>query len=459
LKEHSLSPTEVFVLGLDDANLTELRAVPEAEKYRFHALLSLPELQEGDIPIADLLDKAREQLHAFEGEIGALVGYWDFPVSSMVPILCREFGLPGPRLRPIVTCEHKYWSRLEQRNAVPEVVPGFGLVDLDNASEPPEGLSYPMWLKPIKGFSSELAFQVSNDEEFTEAVDKISEGVERVGEPFQYVLEQLELPPEVAEAGPRHCLAEEAISGNQVATEGYVYQGDIHVYGVLDSVTYPDSSVFLRHQFPSQIPKPVCHQLSKITKKIIEQIGLDDATFSIEFFHDPKTDAVTVLEVNPRHSQSHAPLFDLVDGVPNHHVMLCLATGTDPGPSSRDGGRYDVAAKCFLRHFRDGVVRRVPTDDELQRLHEQLPGVTATPIAQEGQRLSDLVAQDSYSYELADLVIGADSVEELERLYQRAVDELRFEIDEVDHDPTEEGTSDENATDQNEATEETARTH
>lgn len=444
-----MSPTEVFVLGLDDANLVELHAVPDAESYRFHPLLSVPELQEGDIAIDDLLAKAREQLHSFDGEIGAIVGYWDFPVSSMVPILCREFGVPGPDLRAIVTCEHKYWSRLEQRAADPDVVPGFGLVDLDSAESPPQGLNYPLWLKPIKGFSSELAFQVTDDEEFAEAVAKIGDGVERVGEPFQHVLDQLELPPEVAEAGPRHCLAEEAISGNQVATEGYVYQGEVHVYGVLDSVTYPDSSVFLRHQFPSQIPKPVCHRLSEATKKIIKQIGLDNTTFSIEFFHDPDTGAITVLEVNPRHSQSHAPLFDLVEGIPNHHVMLCLATGRDPEFRSTGGGRYEIAAMYNYRRFRDGVVRRVPTSAELRELHEELPGVTAIPVPKEGQRLSELAAQDSYSYELADVVVGANSVAELERTYATAIDRLRFEIDDVAPDSAEQDAN----------TEETARTH
>ncbi|PBO28010.1 hypothetical protein CLM84_22600, partial [Streptomyces albidoflavus] len=34
-------------------------------------------------------------------------------------------------LESIVRCEHKYWSRLVQREVAPEAVPGFGLVDLD----------------------------------------------------------------------------------------------------------------------------------------------------------------------------------------------------------------------------------------------------------------------------------------------------------------------------------------
>jgi hypothetical protein len=94
----------VFVLGLDEANLTQLRAVPDARRYEFHGLLTIEQLQVGDIPIVDLLEEAREQLKTFDGPIDAIVGFWDFPVSSMVPILCAEYGLPSAPLRAILTC-------------------------------------------------------------------------------------------------------------------------------------------------------------------------------------------------------------------------------------------------------------------------------------------------------------------------------------------------------------------
>ena len=44
-----------------------------------------------------------------------------------------------------------------------------------------------------------------------------------------------------------------------------------------------------------------------------------------------------VLEVNPQHSQSHAELFEQVDGVPNHLAMLRLALGRDPELPPRQG--------------------------------------------------------------------------------------------------------------------------
>ena len=66
-------------------------------------------MRELDVP--HLLDRAREQLEAADPPPDAIVGYWDFPVSSMVPILCRERGLasaslePGDRLSELVLQE------------------------------------------------------------------------------------------------------------------------------------------------------------------------------------------------------------------------------------------------------------------------------------------------------------------------------------------------------------------
>jgi len=40
----------IFVLGLDEQNLDTLNRLPERERYAFHGLLTIPELQQGEIP-------------------------------------------------------------------------------------------------------------------------------------------------------------------------------------------------------------------------------------------------------------------------------------------------------------------------------------------------------------------------------------------------------------------------
>ncbi len=424
-----MADLNIFVLGLDELNLESLQALPGAQEYRFHKLLTVDELIEAEhVHLRQLLEKAQRQLEDFDGSVDAIVGYWDFPVSSMVPLLCRRFGLPGPNLEGVVKCEHKYWSRLEQAKVIDEH-PRFAVVDLDHGGEVPEGLSFPMWVKPVKSMSSDLAFHVGDEQEFTQALEEISEGIDRIGKPFEFVLEQLDLPPEIADAGGRACLAEEEVSGRQVTVEGYCYDGEAHPYAIIDSVPYPDTTSFLRFQYPSALPEAVAQKLVDVSRRVIEQLGLGWGTFNIEYFWDPDSGQVCLLEVNPRHSQSHALLFEYVDGVPNHLFMVQLALGLNPEfPHAQ--GEYDVAAKWFLRRFEDGVVRRSPTPEEVASIEAETAGVKIDIVAEEGARLSDMPHQDSYSYELADIHIGARDESQLKAKYEHSVQSLRFEFDE-----------------------------
>lgn len=52
--------------------------------------------------VADLMSRARAILDAHEGSIDEIVGYWDFPVSTLVPMLGREYHTRTTSLKAIV---------------------------------------------------------------------------------------------------------------------------------------------------------------------------------------------------------------------------------------------------------------------------------------------------------------------------------------------------------------------
>jgi biotin carboxylase len=422
--------TNVFVLGSDDHNFRILQDMPVARDCEFHTLLTFEEIYAEQINFNDVLNAAIRQLDAFDGQIDAIIGFWDFPVTSMLPLLRKRYGLPTASLEAVVKCEHKYWSRLVQQQVIDEYPP-FGLVDPENDTEPPDGVRYPMWVKPVKSFSSELAFGVTHDDAFRAALDKIRDGIGWVGEPFNALLEHLRLPPDIAAVGGQMCLAEEAIAGQQLTVEGYSYRGDVVTYGVIDSVHYDNSPSFLRYQYPSTLPEYTIKRLHDISRRVIKAIGLDQQTFNIEYFWDPGTDAIGLLEINPRHSQSHAELFENVDGTANHEVMLNLALDRDPNfPQGQ--GPYEIAAKWFIRRFTDGVIRRQPSAAEVAAVQNIVPGTTIEVAVSEGDRLSELHRQDSYSYALASVYMGAADEADLRTKFEQVVAALPFEIDDVD---------------------------
>ncbi|NVI89398.1 acetyl-CoA carboxylase biotin carboxylase subunit family protein [Actinomadura sp. BRA 177] len=422
-------PQNVFVLGWDELNFRMLRELPHPAQYRFHRLLSLEELRHGEIDFDRLLDRAGSVLDAFDGPVDAIIGFRDFPITTMVPVLCARYGLRSATLESVVKCEHKYWSRLVQREVIDEK-PAFGLVDLEaDEARPPPGVRFPMWLKPVKSMASVLAFHVRDRDEFARAAAVIREEIGFTGRPFESVLSRLDLPPEIAEAGGSACLAEESVDGAQLTLEGWASGGKVHVYGAVDSLLCPDRPSFLRYQYPSSLPGEVIERMTDISARVIKHIGLDSTTFNIEFFWDRGTGAINLLEVNPRHSQSHAPLFLYVDGAPNHQYMVRLALGLDP-EFRPGGGDHNVAAKWFIRRFTDGVVRRVPSAEEIAAVEWEFPGTIVQISVEPGVRLSDLALQDSYSYELGHIYMGAENERELEARYARCLERLTFQFDE-----------------------------
>ncbi|SNR55783.1 Carbamoyl-phosphate synthase L chain, ATP binding domain [Haloechinothrix alba] len=260
-------------------------------------------------------------------------------------------------------------------------------------------------------------------------VSEISAGIEHIGPAFDFVLGQVELPDEVARTGGQACLAEEAVDGPQLTVEGYSHGGAVHLYGAVDSIPYPESPSFLRFQYPSALPEGVLQRAETISRAVVERLGLDATAFNIEFVVDREREGVTVLEVNPRHSQSHARLFEHVDGAPNHQCMVRLGLGLDPRFPHREG-TYRHAAKWFVRRFTDSYVRRSPTEAEIRHVESRVPGCTAEVVAEEGAWLSECANRDSYSYEPATIHIGADSEEELSEKYETFLAELPLELDE-----------------------------
>lgn len=420
----------VFIAGVDPHNLHLLETLPGAGNLRFHDLFRKEDMKQGGsaTPFDALLDKADRRLRAFDGTIDAIIGYWDFPSSSLVPILTSRFGLPGSSRDSMLKCEHKYWSRLEQRRVVPEVCPEFRAVDpfeedvADRIDVPP-----PYWIKPVKATSSYLSYLVERREDLEKALGELREGIGSMANAFDELLKHAFLPPEVRDVTGHHCLVEKAISGRQCTVSGYVYAHRATVYGIVDSLNYPDTHSFQRYQLPSRLPEEVRDKLIEYSKKIMLRIGYNDAAFNIEFFYDENTGDIGLLEINPRISQSHGHIYEYVDGEPNHKIMLDLAMGNPPEHVPGNGD-YPIAAKWFHKKFENAHVDRVPTPVEIREIEERTPGVSIEVVVKEGMDLEDLTLQDIYSFEIAHIHAGAENERELKKKVEGVIDRLPFEF-------------------------------
>ena len=422
----------VFVYGLDDFHRKQLATIRHAEQLSFHQLLEHDEaIHPERFPVDRMLEKSERILEGFNGSVDAVCTYWDFPTSTLVPILRERHDLPGAGLVPVLKLEHKYWARLEQQAAVPDLTPPFDWVD-PFADDPAAhlNLGFPFWLKPIKAHSSYLGFRIHNHAEFRDAIRQIRQGIYQFGDPFNAILEKAALPEEVAPIGGYHCIAEGIISaGQQCTLEGYVRGGEVTVYGVVDSIREGrHRSSFNRYQYPSRLPRRVQERMVDAAGRVMHRTGYDDAPFNMEFFWDRGSDRLALLEVNARCSKSHSPIFHMVDGASHFQVMVNLGLGRAPDFPHRQGD-YRTAAKFMLRVFEPGRVTRVPSTADIERLHARFPEARVRVLVESGQDLSALRFQDSYSYELADLFLGGHDRADLLARSREAQEILGFRVD------------------------------
>ncbi|MGW0246823.1 ATP-binding protein [Nocardia goodfellowii] len=427
-------PKNVFVPALTDLQRGEIGTVDIPGGMRLHQLLDYETLVSADeFDFEDLLDRCRAQLRAFDGEVDAIIAHWDFPTSVIVPILAAEHGLPAPSLESVLRSEHKLWSRVLQRESVPECVPEFSAFDpFDPDALDHIDVAFPFWVKPIKSHSSQLGFKVSTPEEFAAATKRIRAEIGRIADPFDQALAHVRVPEEVRAAGARTCLAEQIVTGTQAAPEGSMFRGEYHVHGVFDMRKDANGHSFSHLDYPARtVPESVQQQMIDVTERYLRHAGYDNGCFNSEFMWDAETGKLWLIEVNTRISQSHSDLFAKVDGVSNHAVAIDVALGRRP-EMPRGKGEFAVAAQCMVPRYEDGVVTRVPGPEQIDALRRRFPGTVVQLDVAPGDRLSELADQDSYRYKLATLYIGAADHDALEQRYQDCLEALTFEFEEVD---------------------------
>lgn len=423
----------IFVVGLNDYNAERLKRLRGVEDVVFHQLLTpaqVSETQEFDIPA--MLAEAEETLDNFEGSIDAIVGYIDFPVSTMLPLLAKKYGTRNASLESLLKCEHKYWSRKVMKEVIPDHIPKFTAFDpFDDDALTRIGeadLRFPFFVKPIKSSGSRLGFRIDSPEDFDYARERLRAEIGQISEPFNAVLSKADLPEEIAAIEGHYCMAEQVIGGRQCTVEGYVYEGDVVTYGTVDSIHYPQVLSFFYYLYPSTLPDHIQEKMSEISRMIMSHIGYDNAGFNIEYYWDEVQNKIWLLEINTRIAQSHCDLFEVVDGVSHQQVTVDLGLGRKPDMPYREGDKA-VAAEFFYRvFFRDATVARAPSRAELEVAAEQAEGTRIVSYLKKGMKLSDLTEQDAYSFAVASLWMGASKQSKLLWNYEQVMKKLNYEF-------------------------------
>lgn len=279
-------------------------------------------------------------------------------------LLAERMGWPGTAPAAVVACQHKLHARRVLQAVCPEANVPFGLIDARYGGPVPEGLPYPVFVKPVKAAFSVLARQVASRAEL-HAHTRFGAGerwvIEHLVEPFDRVARRC-LP----EAGTAHRLMwERPAVAAQFNLDGFVWQGRAQAIGVVDSIMYPGTQAFMRFDYPSRLPPGVQARALDVAGRFLAAVGFEHGLFNMEFFYDAASERLTVIEFNPRLASQLADLYLRVDGVDPYAMAIALAHGRDPAALPRLAPTAGAASSFVFRSF--DVADRVSAPSAVQR--------------------------------------------------------------------------------------------
>lgn len=271
-------------------------------------------------------------------------------------LLAEQLGWPGTPVAAVLACQHKLYARQVLQQIQPDAnPPSFARLPVAYGEPIPDGLNYPLFVKPIKAAFSVLAREVLSQADL-QAMTRFGRRelwvIRRLVQPFEQIA-QRRLP----DAGTAHSLMIEApVHAQQYNLDGYVCHGEIRPIGIVDSVMYPGTQAFMRFDYPSRLPQAVRDRALRLASKFLQAIGFTHGCFNMEFFQDAATDTLTVIEFNPRLAAQLSDLYLRATGFDAHQVSILLAHGIDPEAPSEQGsdhagGPKESSVGNALRHI------------------------------------------------------------------------------------------------------------
>jgi biotin carboxylase len=342
-------------------------------------------------------------------------------------LLAEKMGWPGACPKAVAACQHKLYARQVLQQVAPEANVAYKKLASAYGEDVPDGLQYPLFVKPVKAAFSVLAQVVRSRDElqaFTRFGAYELWVIKHLVRPFEEVQKRL-LP----EAGTAHSMMlEEPVQharGMQYSLDGIAFDGQIKPLGIVDSVMYPGTQAFMRFDYPSRLPQTAQDQALDVARRFLTAVGFTHGLFNMEFFYDADSKQLKVIEFNPRMASQFADLYRRVDGVNLHAMALELAHGRDPWALPCAEATSGCASSFVYRVFDPRAshlpqrIPAMPTSPQVKSLQAQFPDHLFLQFPKAGHSLArDFKWLGSYRYGI--LHLGGHDAHDLQERCQRA---------------------------------------
>ena len=428
INKHSLHMSKTLLLFNYDWDATGAQALAE-KGHRFDSrgfdLFSFP--SNANLPLFDM-DRFVAKLSGQATKHGwtAVSSQHEQFGALAAALLAEKMGWPGTSPKAVAACQHKIYARQILQKVAPEANVPFQRLLSAYGEDVPEGLQYPLFVKPVKAAFSVLAQVVRSRDElqaFTRFGMYELWVIKHLVRPFEDVCKRL-LP----DAGTAHSMMlEEPVQharGVQYSLDGVAFNGEIKPLGIVDSVMYPGTQAFMRFDYPSRLPSIAQAQAIDVAQRFLQAVGFTHGLFNMEFFYCAETQSLKVIEFNPRMASQFADLYQRVDGLNLHAMAIELAHGRDPWALQREPSSAGAASSFVYRVFDDRAthlpqrIPPMPSTAQIQQLQTHFPDHLFLQFPKAGHSLArDFKWLGSYRYGIVHL--GARDAQDLQERCQR----------------------------------------
>jgi biotin carboxylase len=367
---------------------------------------------------------------AAEHPIDAVVAV-DDQVTVVAAAVCQALSLRQNSVESVLAAQNKHRMRqLFQRAGVPS--PRFRLCRLDDDAEALAGqLHYPSVVKPLGLSGSQGVIRVDDEPEFVRAVDRLA-GILQAESGKGKAESRASLADTVSGfrfAEPEnqrssltsHFLVEDFVVGPEVALEGFLSRGQLHVLALFDKPDPMDGPFFEETIYvtPSRLPTVVQEQIARCTGQAVEALGLSEGPIHAEL--RLSSDGPCVIEVNARSIGGQCSrVLRFGTGISLEEMIIAHALDRGFEPPSRE---RQPAGVMMIPIHRAGRLSAVNGSDEA----ENVSGIEHVAIsAHVGQELVPLPEGSGY---LGFIFAKAVSAEAVEAALREAYARLDFVIE------------------------------
>src|SRR5690606_18107045 len=223
----------------------------------------------------------------YRGRVDAVVSNNEQFGALIAAVVAERLGLPGNDPAAVCRAHHKLLARQIQDSVAPEAsMPAAALpmaLDDPRVRDPAvladalaaAGIGLPAFVKPVKATFSVLARTVRSPEELARHLDfgpfeRLV--IRKLVAPFARLAERYVTMP----CDPTRMIVEEPVDAHQVSVDGYVFDGEVHVIGIVDEWMYAGerggARHFLRFGYPSVLPAAVRERIAELTGSVLRAL-------------------------------------------------------------------------------------------------------------------------------------------------------------------------------------------